>query len=364
LLNSLIKEVKDSYDNFEPTRAGRAIQDFVTENLSNWYVRFNRKRYLGGEYNDDKKGSYQTLYTCLKTVSQLMAPIAPFYADKLYRDLTNATNQDTQSVHLAKFPEYDEKYIDKSLEERQEMAQKISSMVLGLRRKVSLKVRQPLQKIMIPALDKNFEEQINRVKDLILSEVNVKELEFLTDDSGILVKKIKPNFKTLGPKYGKHMKFIASELSKFGQDEISKLEKEGSIILNDNGTELQITIDDVEIISEDIPGWLVANDGKYTVALDITLTDELKQEGIAREFINRIQNIRKETGFEVTDRIIITIEKNPAINDAIINFKDYISAQTLADDIILTEKTEQNDKILVEIENDVKTHIIITKKKG
>ena len=361
LLNTLVKDVKGYYENYEPTKAGRAIQDFVSENLSNWYVRLNRKRYWGGEYNEDKIGAYQTLYTCLETVAQLMAPISPFYAEKLYRDLTTATSRNNQSVHLAKFPEINENLIDKSLEERQEIAQKVSSMVLGLRRKVSLKVRQPLQKIMIPILDSNFESQISKVKDLILSEVNVKELEFLTETSGVLVKKIKPNFKTLGPKYGKHMKFIAGELLKFEQEHIAKIEADKKYVLSNNGEEIILTIEDVEIISEDIPGWLVANDGKYTIALDVTISEELKQEGIAREFINRIQNFRKDQGFEVTDRILITIGKHDAINEAILNYKDYISAQTLADEIILSDTVEQDEESLVEIENDVKTYIKIKK---
>jgi isoleucyl-tRNA synthetase len=235
-------------------------------------------------------------------------------------------------------------------------------MVLGLRRKVSLKVRQPLQKIMIPILDENFEEQISKVKDLILSEVNVKELEFLTETSGVLVKKIKPNFKTLGPKYGKHMKFIAGELAKFEQEDIAKIESEQQYILNNASEEIILTLEDVEIISEDIPGWLVANDGKYTVALDVTISDELKQEGIAREFINRIQNFRKDLGFEVVDRILIKIGKHDEINDAILNYKDYIATQTLADEIILSENVEQNKEFLVEIENNVKTYIKIDKK--
>jgi len=362
LLNSLVKEVKESYETYEPTKAGRAIQNFVSENLSNWYVRLNRKRYWGGEYNEDKIGAYQTLYTCLETISQLMAPISPFYAEKLYGDLTSATNRNKQSVHLAKFPEFNEKLIDKSLEERQEIAQKVSSMVLGLRRKVSLKVRQPLQKIMIPILDENFETQISKVKDLILSEVNVKELEFLTETSGVLVKKIKPNFKTLGPKYGKHMKFIASALAKFEQEDIAKIESEQQFILNNANEEIILTMEDVEIISEDIPGWLVANDGKYTVALDVTITNELRQEGIAREFINRIQNFRKDLGFEVVDRILIKIGKQDEINEAILNYKDYIATQTLADEIILSDNVEQNEEFLVEIENSVKTYIKIDKK--
>ncbi len=361
LLNSLIKEVTENLENYEPTRAGRAIQEFVGENLSNWYVRLNRKRYWGGDYNTDKIAAYQTLYTCLETVAKLMAPIAPFYAEQLYGDLTTATGRDNKSVHIAEFPKYDKKLIDKALEERQEIAQQISSMVLGLRRKVSLKVRQPLQKIMVPVLNKNFAEQLKKVEDLILSEINVKELDYLTDTTGVLVKKIKPNFKTLGPKYGKNMKAIAAEINKIDQDGIAKFETEESFIINVNGENIQLGLDDVEIVSQDIPGWLVSSEGKITVALDINITDKLQQEGIAREFVNRIQNIRKDSGFEVTDRVLIKIEKHDAINLAINNFNDYIANQTLAKEIILVEKIEQNNGISVEIEKDVTTLIEITK---
>ncbi len=363
LLNSLVKEVNDSLENFEPTRAGRAIQHFVGENLSNWYVRLNRKRYWGGEYNTDKIAAYQTLYTCLETVAKLMAPIAPFYAEKLYGDLTQATGRDNKSVHLADFPKADENLINKQLEERQEIAQRISSMVLGLRRKVNIKVRQPLQKIMVPVLDNNFAEQLKKVEELILSEVNVKELEYLTDTAGILVKKIKPNFKVLGPKFGKNMKAVTAEINKLNNDDIAKFESEGKYEITVNNEKVTLSLDDVEIISEDIPGWLVSVDGKITVALDITITDELRQEGIAREFINRIQNIRKESGFEVTDRVDIKIQKHEAINEAVTNFKDYIASQTLANSIELIDKLEQNSAISVEIDKNLETLITIDKVK-
>ncbi len=361
LLNSLVKEVTENLNNYEPTRAGRAIQDFVGENLSNWYVRLNRKRYWGGDYNNDKIAAYQTLYTCLETVAKLIAPIAPFYAEKLYSDLTSATARDNQSVHIAEFPKFDEKLIDKSLEERQEIAQKISSMALALRRKVSIKVRQPLQKIMVPVLDNNFAEQLKKVEDLILSEINVKELEYLTDTKGILVKKIKPNFKTLGPKFGKSMKLIADKIATLTQEEISKFEEIGNYSFEENGNNINLLLEDVEILSEDIPGWLVANEGKITVALDVNITEKLHQEGIAREFVNRIQNIRKDSGFEITDRILIKIVKQDAINLAIHNYNDYIATQTLAKEIILVDSIEQNKGISVEIENGLTTLIQVIK---
>ena len=361
LLNSLVKEVTQNLEDYEPTRAGRAIQEFVGENLSNWYVRLNRKRYWGGEYNTDKIAAYQTLYTCLETVAKLMAPIAPFYGEQLYNDLTNATGRDNRSVHISEFPIYNNKLIDKALEERQEIAQQVSSMVLGLRRKVSLKVRQPLQKIMVPVLDENFAEQLKKVEDLILSEINVKELEYLTDTSGVLVKKIKPNFKTLGPKYGKNMKAIASEINKIDQAGISSFEANSSFTIEANGEQISLSLEDVEIVSQDIPGWLVSNEGKITVALDINITEELKQEGIAREFVNRIQNIRKDSGFEVTDRILIKIEKHDSINLAINNFNQYIANQTLAKEIVLVDEIEQENGISVEIDKEINTLIEITK---
>jgi isoleucyl-tRNA synthetase len=363
LLNTLIKEVTNAFEAYEPTRAGRAIQNFVTENLSNWYVRLNRKRFWGGEYLKDKIAAYQTLYTCLETVSMLSAPIAPFFMDQLFKDLTSVSkHSDIASVHLTSFPVCDESKINKALEQRMLYAQDISSMVLGLRRKESLKVRQPLKKIMIPVLDVQFQHQVEKIKDLVLSEVNVKEMEFLTDTTGVLVKKIKPNFKVLGPKYGKIMKQIAAFVNQMEQDDIAVMEKEGKVEAEIDGQALVLTLEDVEIMSEDIPGWLVASENGLTVALDIDITEELKQEGIAREFVNRIQNLRKDSGFDVTDKIILEIQKNDAINESVINFKDYIASQTLAEEINLVDLCNESEGKLVEIDNDVETYICVSKK--
>ncbi|HOI27291.1 MAG TPA: isoleucine--tRNA ligase [Paludibacteraceae bacterium] len=339
LLNSLIKEVDACLNDYEPTRAGRAIQDFVTDNLSNWYVRLNRKRFWGGK-DDDKLAAYQTLYTCLETVSRLMAPIAPFYADKLFLDLNIAViGKDTsESVHLANFPKCNEALIDKTLEERMQVAQDISSMTLALRKKVNIKVRQPLQQIMIPILAEHEQENIEAVKNLIMNEVNVKEINFVDDSTGILVKKIKPDFKKLGPKCGKNMKSIAAALQELSQEEIAKFEKAGQYVISANGEDVTVDKDDVEILSEDIPGWLVANNGSITIALDVTITEDLKKEGIAREFVNRIQNIRKTSGFEITDKILVMIEKSDNVNAAVADFKDYIASQVLANDITLVDK--------------------------
>ncbi len=362
LLNSLIKDVDTNLANYEPTRAGRAIQEFVTENLSNWYVRLNRKRYWGGEFDEDKLAAYQTLYTCLETIAKLMAPIAPFYADKLFCDLNSVSGYHSEeSVHHADFPEYDETLIDKDLEERMDMAQQLSSMILGLRRKVSLKVRQPLSKIMVPVLDQKYADQLKAVQDLILSEVNVKNMELLTETTGILVKKIKPNFKTLGPKYGKMMKQIAGFVSKFSQDDIANIEKEGTLELNIDGESVVLELSDVEITSEDIPGWLVANQGVHTVALDINITDELKQEGIARELINRIQNHRKERDFEVTDKITIKILNTPEIEAAINNYNDYIGSQTLAQSIELVDTLNGNNTITIDLDEGLQTSLSVDK---
>ncbi len=362
LLNSLIKEVGESYENYEPTRAGRAISEFVSENLSNWFVRLSRKRYWGGEYSTDKISAYQTLYTCLNTVAKLMAPIAPFYADLLYSDLNKVTGKDTdQSVHLINFPEFDSKLIDKDLEEKMAIAQKASSMVLALRRKEKLKVRQPLAKIIVPVLNPHFQEQFEAVKNIILAEVNVKEVEFLTDTSGIISKKIKPNFKTLGPKFGKLMKQIAGAINQMQQTDIAKLEKEGRFEISVGEEKVELSLDDVEIQTEDIPGLTVATEGQLTVALDITITEELKQEGIAREFINKIQNLRKESNFEVTDRINITIEKHKNFDIAVENFKTYICTQTLANSLELTDNVNDGDAKEVEIEKDVTVKILVKK---
>jgi isoleucyl-tRNA synthetase len=362
LLNSLVKEVADSYENYEPTRAGRAIAEFVSENLSNWFVRLSRKRYWGGEYDQDKISAYQTLYTCLNTVAKLMAPIAPFYADLLYSDLNKVTGlEPDQSVHLADFPGYDESLINVDLEQKMDLAQKASSMILALRRKEKLKVRQPLAKIMVPVLNKNFQEQFDAVKAIILSEVNVKEVEYLTDSAGIISKKIKANFKTLGPKYGKLMKQISGEIAGFTQENISQLEKSGVYELNIGGELVSLSLEDVEIQTEDIPGWTVASEGGLTIALDINLTEELKQEGIAREFINKIQNIRKDSNFEVTDRIVLKIEKNEKYNLAVENFRAYISNQTLANDLVLVDKISDGKTHTVEIDTDLEAVISVEK---
>jgi len=364
LLQTLVNEVTDALENYEPTRAGRAIQDFVTENLSNWYVRLNRKRYWGGEYTNDKIAAYQTLYTCLETVSLLAAPIAPFYMDRLFSDLNKVTGrQKDQSVHLANFPVSIESLIDKKLEARMDIAQKVSSMVLGLRRKVSIKVRQPLSKIMIPILDTEMQENVEAVKSLILTELNIKELEYIFDTKGILVKKIKPNFKTLGPKFGKQMKEISTAVAAFTQDDILTVEANGSYTIHSTSGDLELLLEDFEILSEDIPGWLVASEGRLTVALDVTVTEELREEGIARELINRIQNIRKDTGFDVTDKIIIRIGKNPAINDAVIKHKAYISTQTLAVDILLEESLSKEIAQEVELDTDLIIQIGVEKTK-
>ena len=359
LLNSLIKEVTEAYEKYEPTRAGRAIQDFVIENLSNWYVRLSRKRYWGGEYSTDKISAYQTLYTCLETVALLAAPIAPFYMEQLFTDLNKVSGHYKSSVHLAQFPTANESLINTQLEERMQLAQQISSMVLGLRRKVQIRVRQPLSKLMIPLLNEDMKHQLEAVKHIILSEVNVKAIEYITDTSDVLIKKIKPNFKTLGPKYGKYMKQISAAIAGMNQNDIFQFEKKGEFQLQFDDETLTLGLKDVEILSEDIPGWLVANEGKVTVALDINITKELKEEGIAREFINRIQNLRKESNFDVTDKIRLYIGKHAQINEAVENFSTYIASQVLAESVNLTDTTDTNAKE-VEID-DMTTYIKIEK---
>ena len=335
-LHSLVKGVEHEMDDYDPTRAGRLIDTFVNDDLSNWYVRLNRKRFWGKEMSQDKLSAYQTLYTCLETVAKLLAPFAPFYADQLYLDLTRATNRgQLQSVHLADFPVADEKYIDRELEERMEMAQKITSMVLALRRKVNIKVRQPLLQIIIPAVDQRQRAHIEAVKDLIMSEVNVKQLNFVDDGKGMLVKKVKCNFRTMGKKFGKLMKGIAAQMEALEQEAIADLERNGSIILMVEGSEVTVEVADVEIISEDIPGWLVSNEGNLTVALEVELTDELVKEGMAREIINRVQNLRKESGLEITDRIKVTLAPNAQTDAAVAAFGDYIKSQVLADELFV-----------------------------
>lgn len=337
LLNSLVKEVDGYYATYEPTRAGRAIADFVNDNLSNWYVRLNRKRFWGGDMNQDKLSAYQTLYTCLETVARLMAPIAPFYADRLYTDLTTATGSDTQSVHLSNFPACNSEYVDSELEERMRVAQDITSMVLALRRKVNIKVRQPLTTLMIPVVDDTQRRHIEAMQELILAEVNVKELKFVDNAAGILVKRVKPDFKKLGPRYGKIMKQLAATIAEMSQEEILAFEQNGSYTFNIDGTEAVVTTADAEILSEDIPGWLVANEGRLTVALDITVTEELRREGYARELINRIQNIRKSSGYEITDKIHVTLAHNDETDAAVATFSDYMARQVLAESFTVSD---------------------------
>lgn len=337
LLNSLIKDVDNFLNSYEPTRAGRAISDFVNDHLSNWYVRLNRKRFWQGGLTEDKLSAYQTLYTCLETVAKLMAPIAPFYADQLFCDLIAATGRENvYSVHLSDFPVCHEEQIDKNLEERMQMAQTISSMVLALRRKVNIKVRQPLHVLMVPVLDEHQKESIEAVKSLILSEVNVKDMKFVDNTAGILVKRIKPDFKKLGPRYGKIMKALAAAIQQMSQEDINAFEKAGTFTLQVDGQDAVLERTDVEIISEDIPGWLVANEGRLTVALDITVTDELKKEGLARELVNRIQNLRKSSGFDITDKVNITIASSPEMDGAVTAYKDYITSQVLANSLTIT----------------------------
>jgi len=360
-LNTLVKNVDEAFANFEPTKAGRAIQYFVNEHLSNWYVRLSRRRFWKGSYTKDKIEAYQTLYTVLETVAQISSPIAPFFADRLFMDLNRTSGKHkVDSVHLTDFPVANEDLIDKDLEERMELAQKISSMVLSLRKKNFLRVRQPLAKIMIPVFSDHILKQIKAVEDLILSEVNVKIIEYLTGDSGVLVKKIKPNFKSLGPKYGKMMKQLAGTIMSIDQDGIKQLEREGNYTLSINGDNYEITVDDVEISTEDIPGWVVAADGQTTVALDVTVTEELKKEGLSREFVNRIQNLRKDLGFEVTDRIVVKVEKSELISDALINFNDYICSETLAD-LEQVESIESADVKEVELLEGISVNLVISK---
>lgn len=339
LLNTLVKDVIGALDDYEPTKAARAISEFVNDNLSNWYVRLNRKRFWGGEMTEDKLSAYQTLYSCLKTVSLLMAPIAPFFADKLYRDL----NGSDDSVHLAEFPIYSDNVIDKALEERMALAQKVTSMVLALRRKVNIKVRQPLQSIMIPVTNDGQREQLLAVKDLILNEVNVKDMRIVASDEGMLVKRVKPDFKKLGPKFGKQMKAVAAALTALDTPAVSRFEKDGFIDLDLAGVPAHVELADVEVISEDIPGWLVANEGAVTVALDVTVSAELKAEGVAREIINRIQNIRKGRDYLITDRINLLFAPNALTDGPVAEFAEYIGSQVLANSVAVGEFVEGPD---------------------
>ncbi|ETK00929.1 isoleucyl-tRNA synthase [Tannerella sp. oral taxon BU063 isolate Cell 2] len=340
LLHSLVKDVDGYLDTYDPTRAGRAIADFINDHLSNWYVRLNRRRFWGGGMTTDKLSAYQTLYTCLETVAKLMAPIAPFYADRLYGDLIAVTGRESaESVHLADFPVCDEAMIDKELEERMQIAQDISSMTLALRRKVNIKVRQPLHTLLVSAVDEHQRAAVEAVQDIILNEVNVKELKFADAGSNILVKKVKPDFKKLGPRYGKVMKALAAAIQAMTQAEIATFERDGSFTFSIDGNACTVLTDDVEIISEDIPGWLVANEGRLTIALDITVTDELRREGLARELVNRLQNLRKSSGLEITDHIRVTLAPAEEMEGVLETYGDYIRRQVLADAITTTGRS-------------------------
>ena len=358
-LNTLIKNSEKYFDDYEPTKAAREIQYFVSENLSNWFVRLSRRRFWKGEYQEDKISAYQTLYTCLLNIAKLASPIAPFYMENLYRDLTKNTLKDKfSSVHLAKFPKADSSLIDASLERKMQKAQTISSMVLSLRKKEMIKVRQPLQRIMIPVLDETDKNDIKAVSNLISTEVNVKEVELIDDTTGIIVKSIKPNFKVLGPKFGKDMRFVTAELQKLSNEDIAKIEKEGSIQINIGGKNETISIDEVEINTQDIEGWLVAKQGNLTVALDVTISNELRNEGIARELVNRVQNLRKDSGLEVTDKIKLYLKKDGIIDKAVSDNADYIKNETLTKELILKEEIINGSNIEFD---DVKTMLFIEK---
>ena len=340
LLNTLVADVTASLEGYDPTPAARMIQEFVCENLSNWYVRLNRKRFWGGGMTEDKLAAYQTLYTCLETVASLSAPFAPFISERIFRDLNAVSGRHEGSVHLAQFPAADPSLADKELEETMSLAQRVSSMVLALRRKVNIKVRQPLGKILIPVLDPAMGRHIEAVRPLIMNEVNVKRIELVAETAGLITKRVKPNFKTLGPKYGKYMKQIAALTAAFTQEQIAAVESAPETTLDLGGERITVTAADFEITSEDMPGWLVTSEGKLTVALDITVTDDLRREGVARELINRIQNIRKDSGFEVTDRIRVEIEAKEAAVGAVAAYADYIGQQTLARDVRTTALPE------------------------
>ena len=361
-LNTLVKTVDDYFNDYEPMKAGRAIQEFVDWYLSNWYVRLCRRRFWKGEYTDDKISAYQTLYTCLETLARLMAPIAPFFAERLYRDLNSVTHKDAaQSVHHTDFPVYNATLVDKALEQRMQLAQKVSSMVLSLRKRSNLRVRQPLAKIMIPVADQYQREQIEKVAHLITSEVNVKEIEYLDAANNVLVKSIKPNFKTLGPRYGKIMKAIAAAVTAFSQADIARIETEGRYTMSVEGQPVELLISDVEIATQDIPGWVVANEGTLTVALDITLSQELVNEGIARELVNRIQNIRKDSQFDVTDKINVDLISNPQWDNAVQLYMDYICSETLTASLNLVGQISSPDKQETEIIDGMPTEIWVRK---
>jgi len=358
-LHTLINKVDNFYEAYEPTRAARAISDFTQDYLSNWYVRLSRRRFWKGDYQTDKISAYQTLYSCMNTIAKLASPIAPFFMDRLYQDLNSVTGKETsESIHLSNFPVYDESFVDKSLERKMENAQTISSLVLSLRAKEKIKVRQPLQKIMIPVDNVQQKEEILAVANLIKNEVNIKEIQILEDASAILIKQIKPNFKTLGPKFGKEMRFIAAKVQQFTQEDINKIEKNKNILLDINGKNITLELSDVEISSKDIEGWLVANEGSLTVALDVKITEDLRKEGVARELVNRIQNARKDTGLEVTDRIKLTVLNFENLQKSITDNKEYIMSETLTEALVFVDELKNG----TEIEFDtIKSKILIEK---
>ncbi|MBL7758312.1 MAG: class I tRNA ligase family protein, partial [Chitinophagaceae bacterium] len=359
-LNTLVKRINEYMDDYEPTQAGRLVEDFVDEHLSNWYVRLCRRRFWKGEYEQDKICAYQTLYECIETVTRLIAPISPFFSDALFQQLNEVTGRFTaESVHHADFPVANESAIDTRLEERMQLAQDASSLVLSLRKKVNIKVRQPLQKVLIPVLDKNMQEQLQQVEELIKAEVNVKAIEYLDANNTFIHKKVKPNFVALGKKLGPKMKAVSTALSQFSQDDIARFEKEGQYSLPIDGEHVILQITEVELSSEDIPGWTVAAKGRLTVALDVTVTPELEAEGNAREFVNRIQKIRKDSGFELTDRIEVQVTAADGMNDSLARFKDYICAEILADKLDIV--AEIKDGIDIEV-NDIQLKAIVSKK--
>jgi isoleucyl-tRNA synthetase len=359
-LNTVVKKANAYMDDYEPTQAGRVIEDFVDEHLSNWYVRLCRRRFWKGEYEQDKICAYQTLYECLETITRLIAPISPFFSDTVFQNLDVVTKRfNVESVHHADYPVANESVIDESLEERMQLAQDASSLILSLRKKVNIKVRQPLQKVLIPVMSNSMKEQIQKVEDLIKAEVNIKEIEYLDADNTFISKKIKPNFVALGKKLGPKMKAVSTALAQFKQEDIARLEKEGQYNLSIDGEPVILQIEEVEISSEDIPGWTVANKGSLTVALDITVSAELESEGNAREFVNRIQKIRKDSGFELTDRIELTVSAANGMKDSLAQFKDYICAEILADKLEIVTEIEDGTEIEV---NDVSLKVIVSKK--
>jgi isoleucyl-tRNA synthetase len=359
MLNSLIKEVDEDFDEYEPTNATRRIQQFVDEHLSNWYVRLCRRRFWKGDYTQDKIAAYQTLYTCLSTITELMSPVAPFFSDWLYQNLHGGSELETaESVHLANFPKANEAAIDKALEERMDYAQRISSLVLSLRKKERLRVRQPLQKILLPVLNDTFQEQVEAVKNLILAEVNIKEIEYVDDASGIIKKKVKPNFKTLGRRLGKNMKAAAQQIATMTQEDIARLEKTGLYQLAVNGESFDLNLEDFEISTDDIPGWMVASDGPITVALDVTLNDDLKAEGVARELVNRIQNIRKDKDFNVTDKISILLQEHEIVVPAVEKYGEYIKTETLATQLKLSASVNGEE---IEIPEGVQLQVSVSR---